>query len=201
MQTCYPATKWIRSAVPTFEPITLEQAKHQCGLDGGDYHDLFLGELIQTARETVERDASLALCTGTYTRKFTEWGWRDWLELADLQPITAITSIAYVDTTGTVTTWGASNYSLDVYGKAPSILLAYDSVWPTLRGDINGITVTATAGYASQALIPARARQAVKLLVGHWFVNRETVLTGTISKEIEFAYTSLIEGLRREVYG
>jgi uncharacterized phiE125 gp8 family phage protein len=204
VQSCYPATKWIRSAVPTFEPVELSRAKRQCSLPveaSYDHHDELLNDLIKTARETVERDASLALCTGTYTRKFTEFGWRDWFELADLKPITSITSITYVDTTGTTQTWDAANYSLDVYGVAPSVLLAYDSIWPTLRGDVNGITMTAVAGYATQALIPMRAKQAVLMLVGHWFIHRETVLTGTISKDIEFSYTSLIESLRREVYG
>lgn len=35
-------------------------------------------------------------------------------------------------------------------------------------------------------------RAAVKLIVGHWNENREAVLTGTISKEIEFAVESLV---------
>lgn len=43
--------------------------------------------------------------------------------------------------------------------------------------------------------VPAVAKQAMLLLAGHWINNREAVLTGTISKEFEFAYTALTEHL------
>lgn len=43
--------------------------------------------------------------------------------------------------------------------------------------------------------VPALALHAIRLLVGSWINNREAVLTGTISKEIEFAYTALTEQL------
>jgi len=37
---------------------------------------------------------------------------------------------------------------------------------------------------------------AVKLLVSHWYENRNTVLVGSISKELEFALTTIITQLR-----
>lgn len=204
-ETCYPATRPVRSAVPTFEPVELSQARLQCSLpDAVGYHDPLLTDLVKTAREQVEKDSGLALCTGTYTFKRTTWTdsfYRDWFELSDLRPITAVTAITYVDANGDTQTWATSNYVAPTeHDVAPVVTLAYDAEWPTLRGDRNGITITATAGYASQATIPMRAKQAVLMLVGHWFLHREAVPTGTISKEIEFSYTALIESLRREVY-
>mgnify|MGYP003558178811 FL=1 len=39
--------------------------------------------------------------------------------------------------------------------------------------------------------MPAPLRQAVLLLAGHFYENREAVLVSAISKEIEFAVTAL----------
>ena len=42
--------------------------------------------------------------------------------------------------------------------------------------------------------VPATYKQAMMLLIGHWFENRENVVIGVVSKEIEFSYKSLICG-------
>lgn len=56
------------------------------------------------------------------------------------------------------------------------------------------IDVTANSGSGTHfvGVIPAKAKQAMKLLIGHWWENREAVLTGSISKDIEFAVESLL---------
>lgn len=40
--------------------------------------------------------------------------------------------------------------------------------------------------------VPGTVKQAVRMILGHWFKNREDVLTGTISKEIERASANLL---------
>lgn len=40
--------------------------------------------------------------------------------------------------------------------------------------------------------IPQRYIHAMKLLISHWYENREAVVAGTISKEIELAFNSLV---------
>jgi hypothetical protein len=44
--------------------------------------------------------------------------------------------------------------------------------------------------------VPDDAKQAMLLLASHWVENREAVLTGTISKEIELSYTALTDRLK-----
>jgi hypothetical protein len=44
--------------------------------------------------------------------------------------------------------------------------------------------------------VPAPLRQALHLLVGHWNANREGVLVGLISKEIEFSVEALCADYR-----
>lgn len=54
------------------------------------------------------------------------------------------------------------------------------------------------AGSADAEDVDPQLVQAVTLLAAHWYENREASVTGTISKEIEFAATSLVEPFRLE---
>lgn len=198
-----PSPKPIRTVTTPavgFEPVSIEQVRYQCNLGDNSAFDDGLLLLIQAARETVERDTGIACATGTYTYRKTIFPCDDWFELYSLRPITALGSITYVDTSGTTQTWSSAEYTFDNYSVCPLVRLNYGYVWPIIRGDINGITISVTAGYTSQALVPAQIKQACLLLVSHWFENRGAVITGTISKDIEFAYTTLIDSLERKHY-
>lgn len=203
MLAYYPVTRPVRTTEPTFEqePVTLPQAKKQCEVaEGITYHDEHLRQLIVSAREQVEHDTGLVCYTGTFTWKQTNFPHGEWIELPDIRPITAITSITYTDATGTTATWAAANYVLETSGVTQFVRLAYNQVWPTIRGDHNGIALTLAAGYATAQAVPQRVKQAVLFLVNHWFVSRDTVNIGTISPGIEMTYDALIAGLRRGSY-
>lgn len=197
-----PISEPVRVTAPTFaqEPITLQEARRQCSLPESDgYHDQLLQSLIVAAREQVEQDTSLVCYTGSFTYKLTEWPDGDFFTIP-LRPVTSITSIAYLDANGDSQVWASSNYTLKTGAVKQFVHLTHNAIFPVIRGDYYGITVTFVAGYATVAAIPQRIKQAILLLVGHWFLHRETVLTGTISKEIEFSYSALIGGLMRSSY-
>lgn len=200
MLLCYPATRPVRSTAPEFtqEPITLAEARAQCRLSP-DFHadDFQLKELIVAAREQVEYDTGIVCYTGTYTLKKTAWAaaGRDWFAI-DVRPVTAITSIVYVDTSGTSTTWSSSEYSLDTASLPAAVKLNYGYTWPALRGDIHGITVTFTAGYASVAVIPQRIKELVKLHVHYYWL----LSSGVNEPHIMTAYDRLVESVGRKVY-
>jgi uncharacterized phiE125 gp8 family phage protein len=199
MTTCYPISKPVRSAVPTFEPITVAEAKRQLGLAVAvTQHDVPIGELVTFAREQVERDAMLVVATGTFTVKRTDWGYGEFFELpSSLRPVSAVTAITYVDTAGTTTTWSTSQYAVDTATIAPIVKLAYGYTWPALRGDINGVTITATAGYA-QTAIPKRVKQAVILRLQHeWQTQMGEQREADLSLQ---AYERIVSQLRHEVY-
>jgi len=198
-----PISDVIRTTEPTFEqePLSLAEAKMQCGVAiDVDYHDPLLRQIISAARQQVENDTGIVCYTGSHTWKFTDWPCDSYLEIPGKRPVTSITSITYVDTDGNTQTWGSSNYVLDTAGVKPFIRLAYATDWPSIRGDINGITVTLIAGYATVAAVPQRIKQACLLLVNHWFANRDTVSVGTISPDISLTYDALVGGLSRRSY-
>ena len=199
----YPITKPIRTTAPTpaQEPVTLAEAKRQqVGIaEGIDHFDDEIQRNISTARALVENDTGLVCYTGTYTWKFTEWPCESWFEIPAIRPVTSITSITYVDGSGVTQTWSASKYVLETSTVVPVVRLAYAESWPgDIRGDINGITVTMIAGYASVLTVPDGIKKAVLLLVNHWFENKGIV--GNVGPDIGMTYDALVSSFRRPSY-
>lgn len=208
-----------RTVDPAHEPITATECKLQLNLEPTDKDfDAWLepGDsqvgVIRAAREMVEADTQLALIDQTWTLKLDQWPEDDRTIDLRIHPVRSISSVTYKDTTGTTQTWGASNYEV-LRHRFRSYLLKPDTttVWPTLSSTLaNPITITFIAGYsdpstdttaiAKRNKVPAAAKKAMLMLISHWFRQREAVLIGSISKEIELGYRSLINTIRPNRY-
>ena len=66
------------------------------------------------------------------------------------------------------------------------------------RRDENSVMITWWGGYGEDGRsVPTQIRHAMLLLVAHWYgAGREAVVTGSISKEIEFGVKSLLDSCR-----
>src|SRR5262245_40886438 len=91
-------------------------------------------------------------------------------------PVTAVTFVKYIDMNGVEQTWDASNYTTDLptgsWAARGRIVPAYGLTWPTTRTVMNAVTVRIACGYTAA---PEAIKAAMKLLIGHWFKNREAV--------------------------
>jgi uncharacterized phiE125 gp8 family phage protein len=89
-----------------------------------------------------------------------------------------------VDSNGTTQTWAASNYTVDAPAGpecTPGRVIAnYGVTYPSTQSIPNAVTVRFVAGYgAAASAVPYGIKAAMKLLIGHWWVNRQAVnLTG-----------------------
>lgn len=98
-----------------------------------------------------------------------------------LGPVINIVSVKYDDEDGDETTIDAAEYDLDANDN-PAWLLPVDS-WPTTLDGINAVRVRFTAGHATAAEVPEPIKQAIRLIVGNWYQNREEVVVGsTVAK-------------------
>lgn len=177
------------STSPVQEPVSVSEMKAHLRVDHNHEDDRISG-LIQAAREMVEEDAQVALCPQTLTFRLDAFP--NWELCLRKCPINTISSITYVDSDGTTQTLASDKYTLDAYSKPARVTPAYNEVWPATRRQINAVTVTATAGYSSPSSVPAMAKQAIKLLVSHWYENTEAVLVGSTSQEVDLSYRALI---------
>lgn len=179
------------TTAPVSEPITLTEAKAHCRVDTTDEDDLLTAYLV-TAREKVESDTERALMPQTITLRLDAFP--KWIELRRCPVSSGTVVITYVDTAGDTQTLSSTNYIVDQHGEPGRITPAVGYAWPSTALQINAVTVVFSAGYASAELVPAAAKHAMKLLIGHWYRNREAV--GQVGSDIEMAYGALINSIR-----
>jgi len=85
-------------------------------------------------------------------------------------------SITYVDTNGDEQTLDPSQYQVGTHELVGAIDEAYGVCWPAVRCQMDAISVEYTAGYTQASPMPEGIRQAILLLVGHFYANREAVI-------------------------
>ena len=199
-----------RTVEPTYSPVTLSEAKIHCRVDETD-EDALISSLIVAAtnyaQEIIQRQimpASYVLALDGFPRGVRNDNCSSAIDGRDiLLPYAgalAVASIAYLDTDGASQTVASADYVLSAASKPSRIALAYAQVWPDSYAQIDAVTVTYTAGFIAstenetvqQDGVPEPIKLAIKLLVSHWFENREAQIIGTVSNSIGFAVDALL---------
>lgn len=182
-----------QTSAPAVEPLSLDEAKLHLRVDIGDDNELITA-LIVAARQYVEGATNRALISQTWRLSLDYWPYANCIRLPK-PPLQSVTSLVYLDEDGNQTTWDASNYIVDTDSEPGRLVLADDASWPSLTlYPSNPIRVTYVAGYGDEGSdVPEHLRLALKLLIGHWYENREAIVsTGAVPKEIPLAVESLI---------
>ena len=185
-----------RATGPAVEPLTVAEAKLHLRVDISD-DDTYIGTLITAAREWVENYLDRTLITTQLILRAAEFPTEE-LELARPPMATAGTATAVVITytlaDTTTATLSTALYRVDRTTTPGNVAPVINGTWPSdVIEDANAVAVTYWAGYGpTSASVPATIRHACLMLIGHWYERRSAVLTGTISKAIEFAVESLL---------
>ncbi len=167
---------------PTVEPITTRDIKDHLRIDTDvDLEAEELKEYVSAARSWCELFQNRAYITQTW-----DWaldGWPHSPFSIPLPVLQSITSIKYFDTDETEATFASSNYQVDIISEPGRVSLGWNKTYPstTLR-PINGVIIQFVAGYGNaESDVPNNIKQAIRLLVGHMYENRE----GTWIKAID----------------
>jgi uncharacterized phiE125 gp8 family phage protein len=172
--------------------VTLAEAKAQCRVSHTS-EDTLIQTYIVAATNFVERQISFSLMTRTYALSLDEF--TDAIELPR-GPVSQVTSVQYVNPAGTLTTISPSMYTVDLSSRPQWIVRNSSAVWPNPMDGVNMVTVTYKAGADVLPDTLADLKAAILLLIGHWYVNRETVSIANMAMEIPYAVTSLLDGYR-----
>lgn len=192
---------------PTFEPITLAQAKVHLKTDPNDTsEDAFIGNLITSVREQAEWYTRRVLCDQTWELRQNIFD-KARIDL-EKTPVRSITSIKYIDLAGieqTIPTSPTCIYSL-VTGREPyAAQLGIYLIWPVPRGDQDGIKIRFQCGYAYPDPetpaniidnIPASFKAAILLGIGHLYEHRESVVPGGTFHEMPMGFYDLLNPYR-----
>jgi len=181
----------VQVTAPTVEPVSLTEAKVHLRVDITD-DDSLIAALIVAARQYVEVLTRRQLITATWDLVLDTWPDGDTI-LVPLPPLQSVTSITYKDSADTVYTMPAMDYIVDTAEEPGRIVLAYGKTWPsTILYPVGAITIRFTAGYGDALAVPQAIKQAILLLVGHWYENREATIGGTMQHELPFAVEALL---------
>jgi uncharacterized phiE125 gp8 family phage protein len=191
--------KTVLVTAPATEPITTEEAKTHLNVSGTS-KDTYIGTLITTAREQLERYLNRALITQSWKVYYDCWKHEllipfGKLQIASASPGPASPVVKYYNTAGTLTTLTESAFYWVVNTTDPArIVRKYDATYPELQyGRPDAIEIAFKAGYGdAAAAIPGKLKHAMKLLITDYFEQRGSVVIGAAVGKIPDHITDLV---------
>jgi uncharacterized phiE125 gp8 family phage protein len=170
-------------------PVTLDEAINQTRVPHG-VHDAELLNLIKAATGYVEKRLNRQFYTATWNL-YLDCFPCDGPILVPKAPLQSVTSITYLDANGDSQTWVSSNYRVSTSREPGRIVPVLGQVYPATYNTTDAVTIRFVAGYGAATAIPQEAKQAILLLITHWFENHSPV--GTAGQSIAFTLDSLLD--------
>jgi uncharacterized phiE125 gp8 family phage protein len=162
---------------PSGSVISLDEVKEHLRADDSTHENDLITSLVSAVVQNLDGwNGALrrALLTQTWAESFRYLsGTRVPLRLA---PVIGITSITYYDSDGNQQTLSSSAYRLQKAGGEAYVELDSDASWPSVDARDDAITITYSCGYGLAAAVPAPIKQAILLMVGDLYANREGVV-------------------------
>lgn len=173
-------------------PVDLEAMRRQIHLSDGDQsRDAWLLDALDEACTHCQKRIDRQFLTATYDLSLDRFPllsvnanastvsnpyYMDNAIGMPLSPLQSITWIKYLDPANVWQTWDPSRYVVDCFREPGRIAPAYGQVWPITIPSIASVQIRFVCGYgATPESVPGTLRRAIKLLVAHWFLNREAV--------------------------
>lgn len=187
----------VLSAAPAQPVLTLAEVKVHCRIDHSD-EDVLLTSLTLAATSHLDGwNGMLGQClvTQDWQRDFDQWCV---FELP-LEPVQSVTAITYFDEAGDKQTVAPDVY--DVHHRATRTVVGCraNKSWPLADFAKGPVTVVWRAGFGDVDAVPQAIKQAMLLLIGHWYEHREAVIVGTIASSLPIAVSTLLAPYRRAV--
>ena len=177
---------------PATEPLTLNEVKLFLRVDDTTEDDL-ITSLITAARGLVEGHTWMPLISQIWAMQFD----KDELNLLvwniNKAPLISVSSITYYDSDNNIQTLAASSYEVDIYGSPARFRI---KTMPSVYDRMNALQLNFVCGYANAAAVPQPIKQALYMIIGHLYENRQDVITGTQVNEIPMASEYLLQPYR-----
>lgn len=176
-----------RTIAPTLEIVPLEQMKMHLRIDHAD-EDAYIQTLTDAAVAYLDGPKGmLGWCLGAQTWVLTY----DAFPQGPIRlPTGPLVSVVSVQADGVLV--DPSQYDVDATDERAWLVPV--GSWPSVDS-VNGAEITFVAGHASASTISPVVAMVVKLLVAHWYQNREAVSAGPM-REVPMSAHSLLSSIR-----
>jgi uncharacterized phiE125 gp8 family phage protein len=193
--------KYKVSTAISSEQLTVSDVKLHLRLTSDTTEDALIAALITAARDYCEKYTGRAFATQTLVAYLDNFPAEDYIELP-MPPLQSVTSIKYKNSAGTETTMTVTTqYIADTDSDVGRIVLPYGVSWPSFAPyPFNPIAITYVAGYTT---LPRQLRQAMLLVIGSMYENRENdiALIGGQYHQTEFAAKALMDMYKVRWFG
>lgn len=153
---------------PVSEPLTLAEAKAFLRVDHGDDDDV-IAAVITAARAHVETATRRALLTQTWRFSCDAWP-RSGRLVPRIGPLQQLIAVRVFEADGSARALDLESFVLD---SAAGVIASPPFALPAPGRAQGGIALDVICGYgALAAAVPADLRQAVRMLLAHWYDNR-----------------------------
>ena len=176
--------------VPALEPLSLQEAKAYLRVEIDDDNDL-IAALIVSARVHTEARTRRALIAQTW--RLTLNAWPESVRIALLPaPLRSLTAVRVYRSDGTSDAVSPDAFTLD-RATAPALVSFAPGAVPLPGRTTAGVEIEFVAGYGEAAAdVPGALRQAIRLLVAHWYENRGLVAVGQSTNVLPETVAALI---------
>lgn len=172
---------------PTVEPLTLSEAKLFLRVDQTT-EDALITAMIVAARQWVENFTWRPLCSQTWKLNLNDDEITEFLGI-NKGPVQSITHIKYFDTLNVQNTMATGVYQQDLLNE-PAIIRI--TTMPDFYDRLNAMEIQFVCGYGVAASVPDAIKQAMYLMLGHWYEHRESVSVGNFT-EVPVTSQALLE--------
>jgi len=159
---------------PTAAAVTLDEAKAHLRIDG-DSDDADLSRFIVAATDYIEQETRTSLLAQQFVQTFDAFPAGRVIQLLR-PPLASVEAVKYLDADGTEQTLSDELYRVDIVSRPGRIVLSFGASWPATASEANAVRVEFTAGHGNVSQVPPLLKQAVLLMVGHMFENREAAI-------------------------
>lgn len=162
-------TEFVTAA--TEDPVTLTEAKRQLRITYDDEDD-HISSLISAATNHLERILGFSFMASTWRVYFDEFA--AYLEIP--LPVASVTSVKWTDSEGVESTVSSDDYDLIVSSSGqPSVRFKTAYSASTDLAENKAVSITFVSGVATTDEVPPSIKHAIKMLVSHWYSNRDAV--------------------------
>jgi len=181
---------------PASEPVSLVEMKAYLRIDDSN-EEALITSLITAARLHVETHLSIATLTQSWSIFLDDWPSSSQVEIP-ISPLISVDLVNLYDEAGAATLLDAENYYIETASRVPRLVRTGTGIWPKPERKASGIEMQITVGYGPAADdVPQNLRQAIMILVAHWFENRELVSLTDNPIMVPETVSALLHAFRR----